>query len=184
MTAITRAAALCLFLAAAPAWAAAPGAGAAPSAPRLSQAELAGYVSALNDGEVRLGQAGSARAENPQVKDFAARLQTDHAQSNLDLRALTGKLGINAQDSDLTEELNGQILRDLDRLAGLSADSFDRQFLAEQVVLHREAINELDELIPEATDPQFAGFLRQTRSMLSAHLNAAESLEPAVPGRP
>jgi len=66
------------------------------------------------------------------------------------------------------------------RLSSLTGAAFTTAWVAAMVTGHEEALAKLDnELIPRASDPLVLAHLRDTRTAIARHLNAARALQPA-----
>jgi putative membrane protein len=104
----------------------------------------------LNATEVRIGELAMNMSQNPQVKEFAQMMVTDHNEGltktseMLDARAaMEGmdrtKIGPNTKNAkDI--KLTAQHQQLYDRLSKLSGADFDREFIAAMVTGHRDAI--------------------------------------------
>ncbi len=137
-----------------------------PPAPSVfvSKAALGGMT------EVELGKIALRKSQDPEVREFAQRMVTDHGKANQELASLARSIGIEPP-SGLDAE-HRTMIANLERENGAA---FDRAYCEHMVLGHTKAIA-LFESALKASDPDIAGFARKTLPTLKEHQLMAEKL--------
>jgi putative membrane protein len=123
-----------------------------------------------NYAEIQMGQLAQQKGQSDGVKSFGQMLVTDHTDANNKALSVAKEVGITPPDGPSKKQQS-----DYDRLSKLSGAAFDRRFVQDMVMDHRNAIREY-ERGSKAKDPvgQYAGDSLPT---LRKHLRTAQSLE-------
>src|SRR5215472_17312449 len=108
-------------------------------------------------GEVELGQLAVEKASNPEVKQFAQRMMTDHGKANVELARLASKKGV-----DLPSEPGQKNKATKEQLSKLSGEEFKA-----------ESAN--------GTDSDVKQFASETLPTLQDHLKQAEKVAAKLP---
>ena len=90
-----------------------------------------------NMAEIQLGQLGTERATNPEVKSFAEMMVRDHSQANQELMPLAQQLGVQAPT-----ELDAKHRNLAARLSSMQGEKFDREFMKAMVSAHRDVVKQ------------------------------------------
>ena len=122
--------------------------------------------------EVELGRLARTRALSPTVRAFADRIITDHRQAHARLRTLERRLQMAA----------GRVTLPPNRLTTLSGEDFDRQFMADQVQNHREAIQLFQDEARVGQDPRLRKYATDNLPMLRRNLQEAEAIRSRLGG--
>jgi putative membrane protein len=85
-----------------------------------------------NMAEVRFGQLGAERAQDPQVKAFAEKVVQEHTNALEQLRSLASAQGV-----ELPSELDRKHQRTHEKLSEAEAEKFDRAFMKAMVDTHK-----------------------------------------------
>jgi putative membrane protein len=125
--------------------------------------------------EVQMGQLAQQKASSTQVKEFAARMVTDHTKANEELKQLAQAKGIAVSDAPQKEH-HGHI----DKLSKLSGVEFDRQYMAHMVSDHRKTVAEFQKASESAKDIEVKTFAGKTLPTLQDHLNRAQAIQANV----
>lgn len=152
-----------------------------PSAPPLTDAEIAGIVVAANTIDADAGDVAAARATSNEVRAFARTMGTDHRAVNAQAATLVAKLGVVPVASAVSEKLQSDAAAFQAELARQSGVDFDRSYIAHEVVYHRAVIDALDQLlIPSARNAELKQTLIAVRPAFVAHLRHAEHLQQSL----
>ena len=121
--------------------------------------------------EVQLGKLATEKATDPALKNFAAMMVKDHSAANDELKSLAASKSISlpsgpgvAADAKKTE------------LEALSASSFDKSYLANQIKAHKSTVSLLEKEISSGKDPDAKAFAQKVLPTVQSHLNAAEKI--------
>ena len=121
--------------------------------------------------EVELGQIASQRASDPQVKQFAQRMVTDHTKANDQLKQLAA-----AKNVQLPTEVPAAGKRERDRLSKLSGTQFDREYMSHMTSDHKKDTSLFRSAAKSARDADVKQFASTTLPTLEEHLQMAQSI--------
>lgn len=117
--------------------------------------------------EVAVSRAVSTRLMNPQVKQFADMMVSDHTNANAKLRELAQRKGVMLPVVDEMKLMDKWSKQD---------DDLDEDYMEEMVSDHKDAV-ELFEKATKSEDPDIAAFAMETLPKLQRHLQMARDLE-------
>jgi putative membrane protein len=162
--------------------AAATGTTAAPAAPgAVTDPQIADIVVAANEVDIQAGELARTKATNPQVKEFAQRMITDHTGVNEQASQLVQRLGVTPEPNPTSRQLRQDGEQNRSRLQGLSGAEFDRAYMEHEVEYHQQVLDAIDNtLIPNAQNPELKALLEQTRPAVEAHLQHARNLQSSL----
>ncbi|HET7364890.1 MAG TPA: DUF4142 domain-containing protein [Burkholderiales bacterium] len=122
-----------------------------------------------NLNEIEGGKAATAKAQNPQVKQFAQKMVTDHQQMLNELQALAKSKGVALPTSgSLKDQAQMKIM---EKTAG--AD-FDKKYMEQMVKDHQKDAQETQDLVAKAKDPQFKAAVQKAHAKIQEHLQLAQ----------
>ena len=75
--------------------------------------------------EVELGSLAQQKAQNQQVKDFAARMVQDHSKANEELKSIASAKGV-----AVPSEMDKSALKEKEKLEKLTGAKFDREYMS------------------------------------------------------
>lgn len=119
--------------------------------------------------EVNVSQAVVSRVTNPQVKQFADMLVTEHSRANAELMTLAASKGV---------ELPAKELKPADKWTK-KTDEVDEDYMEEMVSDHENAVK-LYEKASKSEDREIAAFARKTLPKLQQHFAQAKELKKSV----
>jgi predicted outer membrane protein len=123
--------------------------------------------------EIEMARLAASQTKNPAVRDLAVLLIAGH-RSHLDtLRKLAESPDVGrATDAGIASDLRAFV-----QLRSMPADSsFDRAFVAAEVQLHQQAIDNLRKWRPVATSPALQQEIDRVIPLLEAHLARAQAV--------
>lgn len=129
-----------------------------------------------NVAEVLAAQQALERSQNPQVRNFAQKMITDHtyAQNTLGPIASIHHIELPGTPSAPHREM-------LDRLNQLNGPAFDRAYVSDMVNDHAVAISAFNAELPVVVDAQVSAWTQNTRPMLLQHQAIAQQLLTTLP---
>jgi putative membrane protein len=142
----------------------APGRGAAQTPMFVKMAALSGMT------EVELGKLAQNKSSNPDIKQFASTMITDHTKANTELQAIASAkglgmpTGLDADHAAMVKSLSNKTGRD-----------FDSAYAKHMVADHDQAVALFKTEIND-TDPEMAGFAQKTLPVLQQHQQMAQRL--------
>lgn len=166
-----------------PAAATAPAAEPAPPAATgaITDPQIAAIVVAANQVDVEAGELARDRASNPEVRQFAERMITDHTAVNQQATELVTRLGVTPEESPTSRQLKEGGDQARERLGALSGAAFDSAYIDHEVAYHQQVVDAIDQtLIPGAQNAELRTLLEQTRPAVAAHLEHARRLQASL----
>ena len=125
--------------------------------------------------EVQLGNLAQQKAANDQVKQFAARMVTDHTKANDELKQIASTKGV-----QLPSALDKKHQSDMDRLQKMSGADFDKAYMSHMVDDHKQDVAEFKKEANGGKDGDVKGFAAKTLPTLEEHLKLAQTTNDAV----
>ncbi|HSU78019.1 MAG TPA: DUF4142 domain-containing protein [Burkholderiales bacterium] len=124
-----------------------------------------------NLNEIEGGKGAAAKAQNPQVKQFAQKMVTDHQQMLNELQTLAKSKGVALPTSgSLKDQAQMKIM---EKTAG--AD-FDKKYMEQMVKEHQKDVQETQDLVAKAKDPQFKAAVQKAHAKIQEHLQLAQRI--------
>lgn len=118
--------------------------------------------------EVEMGRMTKDKASSQTVKDFGDRLITDHTKANDELKEIANKNGV-----DLPAEVDAKHRPELERLANLTGNKFDEQFMKTALRDHEKDTVEFQKEIDNGQNPDVKSFASKTLPIIQEHLRMA-----------
>jgi predicted outer membrane protein len=145
--------------------------------PVASDANILGAVSESNRGEIAAGTVALDRAANPEVRSFAQMMIAMHTAADTAARNLAASIGVTPALPDSTlPQLQNQEVAALQ--ATPAGQTFDRVYMAQQIVAHRRTLATVDAAIPRAQRAELRTFLETSvRPVVAAHLQQAIDIQ-------
>ncbi len=119
--------------------------------------------------EIQSGELAQQKADNPAYKDFAQMIVSNHTKSSNELKGMN--LGV-----QLPQQLDAAHKAKLDKLNSMSGAAFERQFKADQVQGHKQAIGQFERYARSGENSELKKWAQDTVPTLQKHLQHAEAL--------
>jgi putative membrane protein len=140
--------------------------------------ELVGLVNVYNDAEIEIGEMAQTKATDPQVRDFARRIVTEHRALKTEATNTARQLNLTptapTADEGLRED-HQTGMRDL--TARTKGRAFDEAFLEHEIKMHKKVLDEVEDALARNRNQEIRPFLEKARAGIQAHLRTAEELE-------
>ena len=117
------------------------------------------FMAHANLAEVELGRLAMERGANPQVKQFADMMVTDHSKGGESLRQVAMEHAIPTPDG--LDEDHGELKN---KLSGLRGAAFDREYMSAMVQGHEDVVDRLQTRASEDRFGNDRGEVRPERS--------------------
>ena len=130
----------------------------------LRQAAQAGIA------EVEAAKLAGQKAEDQAVKDFARRMQEDHAKAGDELDKLAQAKGVN-----LPHDVDRRHHRRMDELRAHTAAQFERDYMRAQVSDHRKVVRAFEHEAKGGHDADVKKFAQEKLPVLREHLRMAQA---------
>ena len=125
--------------------------------------------------EVELGKLAADKAVSEDVKAFGKRMVDDHSKANDELTTLAKNKNI-----QLATALEGKHKRTVERLAKLSGDKFDRDYMSAMVSDHKDDVAAFQKEADKGQDADVKSWAGKTLPTLKSHLQLAQETEKKV----
>lgn len=119
--------------------------------------------------EVELGQMAQAKASNPMVKRFAARMAADHSRAQAELQPLA-----RAQQVTLPRHLDPRHAAAKNGLATQSGAAFDHAYMRLMVMQHAHTRRLIEHELNSSGDSAVLAYARKLLPVIESHLRQAQ----------
>lgn len=130
-----------------------------------------------NMAEVAAGKVAQEKASSEQVKEFAQHMVEDHGKALEEMQAMA-----QSKNAKLPDEPSRRHQSATKKLEGLSGAEFDRQYMAQMVKDHQDALKEARRAAKEAKDPELKAAAQKAAQDIQQHLDKAKSLHASLGG--
>jgi len=151
------------------------------ASPKLSDPEVAHVAVTANSIDVDLAKLAQSRTANPDVKQFATTMITDHSAVNAQATALATKVGVTPKDNAVSQSLLKGAAEARAAIEPLKGKAFDTAYIDREVAYHEAVIDALDKvLVPNASNAELKQLLVDVRPAFETHLAHAKKLQGAL----
>lgn len=147
----------------------------------LNDAQIAHIAVTADNIDIAYAHLALAFSKNPEVRQFAETMISDHTAVNGKAAALAQRLGLTPQDNEVSRELNAQAKAKMNELSQKRGAEFDRAYVANELAYH-EAVNAAvrDTLIPGAQNPELKKLLQSAVPIFLAHEEHVRKLDGKI----
>jgi len=150
-----------------------------PSDPQIVQ-----IVQTANKIDIDQARIALKKSNNPQVKEFANQMISDHTNLEKSVADLAKKLNVTPEPSATSKELNQQAAVEAKKLRSLSGKAFDQEYASHEVAFHQAVIDAASKtLIPNAKNAELKSALQGAAPLLEGHKQHAQQLEQSLQGK-
>ena len=146
----------------------------AHAADSVSAGDKAFIMKAAQGGmtEVQLGQLAADKGTSQDVKDFGARMVTDHGKANDELKSIASSKGIT-----LPDKVDSKHQAMVDKMNGLSATAFDKAYVNAMVAAHKKDDELFAKEASSGHDADIKAFAAKTDEMVKTHLSMIQGIQ-------
>ena len=125
--------------------------------------------------EVELGKLAQQKSANPQIKEFAAMMVSDHSAANDQMNAIAKTKGITLPKvmGDYQQKLTKEI-------SDKSGKDFDRAYVTAMIKDHKETIKTFEVALNELRDTTLRTFASTNLPILKKHLSAIQKIDADI----
>lgn len=146
-----------------------------------SDAQIVGIVQAANRIDINLAKLALTKTKDPQVKEFANQMISDHTNLEKSVGDLAKKLGVTPEQSDTSKQLKRQAADEMKKLRSLQTKAFDKGYVSHEIAFHQAVIDAATTtLIPNAKNAELKSALEQAAPLLQGHLQHARQLQQSL----
>lgn len=130
---------------------------------------------AAGNAEVELGRLAQERTKNPQVREFAGMMVSDHRKAGDQLKELASRhnLQMPAETHDEHQDLH-------EKLSKLSGSEFDREYIDAMVDDHEKAVDAVKDKADDADSAAIKQWAASTLPSLRQHLERAKQIQSSL----
>jgi putative membrane protein len=132
-------------------------------------------ASQMNAAVIKVGQLGSQKAHNPDLKRFSEQIGADHKRAQDKLETIAKNHNV-----ELPTTLSAKCQEELSKLQALSGAEFDKEFAKGAVQGYAMGIAKLQEASVQAKDPDVAQYAKDRLAQLRRHQERAREVAKAV----
>jgi putative membrane protein len=151
--------------------------------PDLNDLEMAHVAVTANNTDIQYAHLALALSDNPDIREFAETMIRDHSAVNEQVAALAKRLGVTAQDNDVSRELRKNASKITNELSGLRGAEFDRRYAANEAAYH-QSVNGLvaGTFIPNIENREVKKAFEGALQIFLVHQEHAEKLDHELNG--
>ena len=154
---------------------------ATPSDAAWTDANVVDVITVANQGEIDYSQLGVEKATNARVKQFAQMMVKDHGAMLDAVKNLASKLNVTPSPNDKVNDLQKESQKDIADLNGKKVGKdFDHEFMEEQVDMHQETLDLLNDLDGKTTNADIKAAIAEAKPKVQAHLDQAKAIKDKV----
>lgn len=148
-----------------------------------SDPQIVGIVQTANRVDINQAKLAVRKSTNPQVKDFANQMISDHTNLEKSVSELATKLGAKEETSSTASQLKQQAAEENRKLSSLKGAEFDREYVSHEIAYHQAVIDAASKtLIPNAKNAELKSALQGAAPLLQGHLQHAQQLQQSLQG--
>jgi putative membrane protein len=149
-----------------------------PIAESLRDTQIVKILDLVNSGEVEQAQLAKVKANDPQVKQFAQQMITQHTQAKQKGMQLARAANLNQEESTESAQVETKGMQTLATLKTVEPTSFDGAYMRAQIEQHQAVLDMLNSrLIPSVTNPKLKTELDNTRRVVERHIASARQIQ-------
>jgi len=143
--------------------------------------QIAGIVQTANQIDINHAKLALKKTSNPQVKEFANQMISDHTSLQKSVNDLAKKLSVTTEDSTTSKQLKQQATDETKKLTSLRGNAFDKEYASHEVAYHQAVIEAAKTtLIPNAKNAELKSAVEGAAPLLQGHLEHAQQLEKSL----
>ena len=144
----------------------------------LTDHQIREVMEEANDAEIDAAKLAKKETKNKEIRDFSNQMIVEHEKNLQETKTIAKKNDIDDKDSDMSKALEADAKSKRKLLKEQKGLAFDKMFMEQQVAMHTQLLNNLDQkLIPHVSNAAFKAHLQATREHVSKHLEMAETLQ-------
>lgn len=153
-----------------------------PAAP--SDANIAAIILAANNTDVSYARLVPGRARSQAIKDFAARMMTDHSRVNETLMDVLNKINLTPEENTTSLDFRDESTTKRNLMRDLSGHAFDSTYIANEISYHTKLLAAIDQvLLPNVRNAELKRTIAGIRPAVAGHLAHAQQVQSRITGQ-
>lgn len=145
-----------------------------------TDANVLDVLTVANQGEIDYSQIAAEKASNASVKQFAQKMVKDHGTMLEAVKGLASRLGLTPAANDKANDLKEETAKDINDLNAKTGADFDKEFMEEQIDMHQETLDLLNDLDGRTTNADLKAAIAEAKPKVQAHLDEAKVIKDAI----
>lgn len=134
----------------------------------------------IDKNEIAAGTLAKQKTTNSAVKHFAELMIKEHGANLHKTESLSNRLGVKLSQGKIATTLKNNGKRELAALNKLQGSSFDKAYINAMVKGHQAALDLVNRLIKDSSNPLVKKHLEITRKHIQYHLKKAQAIQASV----
>jgi putative membrane protein len=144
----------------------------------VNDSQILDVVKTADEGEIDAAKVAKSKAHDTRVKDFAASMIEEHKANEKEGKKIAKNNNLKAESNDVSKNLKDDTKSKIKDLKQYKGSAFDKAYIDQQVTMHQQLLNDLDQTyIPAAQNAELKSFLQDTRTHVQEHLSKAQELQ-------
>lgn len=140
-----------------------------------NDADFVANTVASNYGEIQFAKLATQKSSNPEVKQIANMLVTEHTKTLNELKTLAQSKAIS-----VPVEEDDEAKRKTERFADEAGKDFDKKWLKAMIDRHEESINKFEKRIDKTEDADLKAWMNKTLPHLKMHLDKVNAAHEKI----
>ena len=145
-----------------------------------TDANVLDVLTVANQGEIDYSQIAAEKASNASVKKFAQKMVKEHGTMLESVKALASRLGVMPATHDKANDLKEEVAKDINDLNAKTGADFDKEFIDEQIDMHQEKLDLLNDLDGKTTNADLKAAIAEAKPKVQAHLDEAKAIKDQI----
>jgi putative membrane protein len=137
-----------------------------------ADASFAMNASGGNLAEIAIAKLALQKTTNPQIKEFANMMITDHGSANAALAAIA-----KTKNLTLPAAVSADVQKDIDNLSKKSGKAFDKAYVDAMYDGHKQALAMFKNAETMCADPDLKAFATKTEPVIQKHFDAISKIK-------
>lgn len=125
--------------------------------------------------EIKKGALARSKSKNPEIIKYGEMMERDHHSVNMKLKEIAHQKGFTISD-----DLNSEHLKKYNSLEKMNGEAFDKEFIAQMIADHKQAISLFKKQIENGKDEQLKTLAADALPSLEIHLKEIERLQERI----
>jgi putative membrane protein len=145
-----------------------------------SDGNVVDVLTVANQGEVDYSQIAVDKATNASVKEFARLMVKDHGAMIESVKGLASRLNVTPMSNEKVSDLKEENQKDINDLNAKTGADFDKEFMDEQIDMHQETLDLLNDLDGRTTNADLKAAIAEAKPKVQAHLDRAKAIKDQI----
>ena len=146
----------------------------------MTDANIMAQITTANTSEIQQGKLAEQKATNPQVKQFARMMVTDHTAMNKQGHEVAKKDSLVTQSGDKAKDMNEDATDATKDLQGKSGADFDKAYMDAQVDAHQKTLDMLNDARKNAKNADVTSLIDAAIPKVQSHLDRAKQIQQSL----